>query len=94
MATVEWIGFIGGAVTTLSLLPQVIRVYRLKSTWEISLSFTLLLILGLSGWLTYGVLLGLLPVILWNSLSLLLAFALLYAKLKFRTGRPFSAGGH
>jgi len=75
-------------VTTLGFLPQVIRVYRLKSAWEISLSFNIFFIVGLGGWLTYGVLLRLLPVILWNSLSLLLALALLYAKLRFNPAKP------
>jgi MtN3 and saliva related transmembrane protein len=81
----EWFGFIAGAITTLGFLPQVIRVYRLRSAWEISLTFTLLFITGLGCWLAYGIFLRLFPVILWNALSLVLAFALFYAKLRFRS---------
>jgi MtN3 and saliva related transmembrane protein len=82
---VEWFGFIAGAITTIGFLPQVIRVYKLRSTLEISLTFAILFIIGLGCWLAYGIFLGLPPVILWNSISLVLALALLYAKLRFRS---------
>jgi MtN3 and saliva related transmembrane protein len=81
----EWFGLIAGAITTLGFLPQVIRVYKLKSAWEISLTFTFSFIIGLGCWLAYGIFLRLTPVILWNSISLVLALALLYAKLRFRS---------
>jgi len=82
---VEWFGLLAGAVTTLGFLPQVIRVYKLKSAREISLTFAILFIIGLGCWLTYGIFLRLTPVILWNAISLVLALALLYAKLRFRS---------
>jgi MtN3 and saliva related transmembrane protein len=81
----EWFGLIAGAITTFGFLPQVIRVYKLKSAWEISLTFAILFIIGLGCWLAYGISLRLLPVILWNAISLVLALALLYAKLRFRS---------
>ncbi len=37
----EFLGFLGGACTTLGFIPQVVRVLRLKSAREISLPFTL-----------------------------------------------------
>jgi MtN3 and saliva related transmembrane protein len=64
-------------------LPQVIRVYKLKSAREISLPFTILFLIGLGGWLTYGIFSRLMPVILWNAASFILGIALLYAKLKY-----------
>ena len=79
----ESLGFVAGALVTCSLIPQLIRVFRLKSAREISMLFTTLLLLGLIIWLAYGVSLRLIPVILWNAVGIILVSILLYAKLKY-----------
>jgi len=79
----EWLGFVGGALVTCSLVPQIIRVFKLRSAYEISLLFTTLLLLGIIIWLAYGISLGLAPVILWNAIGAVLVAVLLYAKLKY-----------
>ena len=83
MLSAEWFGFIAGAIITIGFLPQVIRVFKLKSAHEISLTFTISFLIGIGCWLAYGISLRLIPVILWNSISVILALALLYAKLKY-----------
>jgi uncharacterized protein with PQ loop repeat len=45
--------------------------------------FTTLLLLGMVGWLTYGIYLSLTPVILWNAIGIALVSVLLYAKLRY-----------
>lgn len=77
------LGFLGGALITFALVPQVWRLYSLKSAREISLPFSVMLLLGGMFWLSYGVFLGLLPVIIWNALSILLVSAMIYAKSKY-----------
>ncbi len=67
----EILGFAAGVFTTFSLVPQIYRVYRLKSAREISLAFTLSMAFGNLLWLTYGILSGSLPIILWNIISFL-----------------------
>jgi len=79
----ESLGFVAGALVTCSLIPQIIRVFRLRSAREISMLFTTLLLLGLILWLTYGVFFRLIPVILWNAVGIILVVVLLYAKLKY-----------
>lgn len=79
----EFLGYIGGVLTTFCYIPQIIRVFRLKSAKEISLLFTILLLVGVVVWLFYGILLSLGPVILWNSVALVIVSVLLYAKLKY-----------
>ena len=79
----EWLGFVAGAFVTCSLIPQLIRVFKLKSAHEISLLFTTLLLLGIIIWLAYGISFGLAPVILWNAIGAVLVATLLYAKLKY-----------
>lgn len=79
----ESLGFIAGALVTCSIIPQLIRVFRLRSAREISLLFTILLLLGITIWLAYGISFGLTPVILWNAIGAVLVTVLLYAKLKY-----------
>ena len=79
----EYLGFIAGALVTCSLVPQLIRVFQLKSAREISMLFTALLLTGILMWLAYGIYLKLLPVILWNAAGAVLVALLLYAKLRY-----------
>ena len=83
MQLAESIGLIAGALVTCSIIPQLIRVFRLKSAREISTLFTTLLWLGIVLWLVYGSLLQLAPVIIWNAIGAALVLILLYAKLKY-----------
>jgi MtN3 and saliva related transmembrane protein len=81
--SIEWLGLVAGALTTFGLLPQLIRIFKLKSAHEISLLWSLLLLVGISCWLGYGIYLRLIPLILWNAVSAVFALALIYAKLKY-----------
>ena len=79
----EYLGYIGGALTTFCYIPQIVRVFRLKSAKEISLLFTVLLLLGVVTWLFYGIFFSLAPLILFNAIGVVIILALLYAKLKY-----------
>ncbi len=77
------LGFVAGAFVALSLVPQLIRVFQLKSAREISTLFTSFLLLGVILWLFYGIYLQLAPVIIWNAISIVLVALLLYAKIRY-----------
>ena len=79
----ETVGFVGGALTTISFAPQVWRLFKLRSAQEISLPFTLLIMAGVACWTAYGVILSLVPVILWNTATFLLVSSMFYAKLRY-----------
>jgi len=79
----ELLGFVAGALVTCSLIPQLIRVFKLKSAREISTLFTSLLLLGIIFWTAYGIYLGLPMVIIWNAIAAVLVATLLGAKLKY-----------
>lgn len=83
MSSGDILGLVAGAITTGSLIPQVIRVYRLKTAREISLMFTVAFIVGDAAWLAYGVIYSLLPVVFWNVLAIMLAGTLLLGKIKY-----------
>jgi MtN3 and saliva related transmembrane protein len=79
----ESLGLAAGALATCSVIPQVVRIYRLKSAREISIVFTTMLILGLILWMVYGIFLELTPVIVWNSIGIGVVTSLMYAKFKY-----------
>ena len=79
----QYLGYLGGILTTFCYVPQIIRVFKFKSAKDISLLFTLLMMAGMVVWLVYGILLSLGPLILWNSIALGIVSTLLFAKLKY-----------
>jgi MtN3 and saliva related transmembrane protein len=83
LSSIELLGLLAGFLVTCSMIPQIIRVFKLKSAREISLLFTGSLLLGLIAWVVYGLSLGLMPVIIWNAIGGALAATLLYAKLRY-----------
>jgi MtN3 and saliva related transmembrane protein len=90
LPSVEYLGLLAGLLTTFALVPQIIRVYKLKSAREISILFNSLLLLGVIIWLVYGIIKGLPSLIIWNSIGIIFNAWLLLAKLKY--GREKSAG--
>ena len=83
MSPSEYLGIIAGVFTTFAVVPQIIRVYKLKSAREISLIFTSSMLLGVAFWLVYGIMLGLISLIIWNSIGIVLNSWLLFAKTKY-----------
>jgi MtN3 and saliva related transmembrane protein len=79
----QLLGIVAGAFIIGALIPQAYRLFKLKSAKEISMTFTLLYMAGSILWLCYGIWLGLLPVILWNSIGICINIAMLIAKLKY-----------
>lgn len=77
------IGFIAAILTTVSFVPQVLKVWRTRSAKDISLGMYSLFTLGIAIWLLYGVLIDSWPVILANLVTLMLAGSVLVMKLKF-----------
>jgi MtN3 and saliva related transmembrane protein len=77
------IGFIAAILTTVSFVPQVLKVWRTRSAKDISLGMYSLFTLGIATWLVYGVLIDSWPVILANLVTLMLAGSVLVMKLKF-----------
>ncbi|MBN1949965.1 MAG: SemiSWEET transporter [Bacteroidales bacterium] len=74
----QLIGLISAALTTLAFLPQVIKTWKTRSTSDLSpLMFTLFFI-GIAGWLTYGLLIHDLPIILANLVTICLAGIILF----------------
>jgi len=83
MAYADIIGFIGGVLTTLALVPQAVKAWKTKHTRDISIWWILTLTIGIILWLVYGILIGSLPIITANVATLILAVIVLLLKLKY-----------
>jgi MtN3 and saliva related transmembrane protein len=77
------IGLAAGACTTVAFLPQLLKALRTRSTRDISLKSFTLLVLGVLLWLAYGLLIGDLPIIAANVLTLVIAAGIVTLKLRY-----------
>ena len=77
-------GSMAGLLTTIAFIPQVIQVVKTKSTKDISLGMFSIFALGVLCWLTYGVLLNSIPMIVSNGIIFILASVILGYKLKYK----------
>ena len=81
----EWttsIGLLGGMLTTIAFLPQVIKSWQTKKTKDISFWMYLILVTGIALWLIYGISIKNLPIIFANTITFILAFSVLMLKIK------------
>jgi MtN3 and saliva related transmembrane protein len=76
-------GYLAGLLTTIAFIPQVLRAWNLKETRDISLAMLVLFTIGIFLWALYGFWIGSLPVVIANSVTLLLVLALLAMKMKY-----------
>ena len=81
--TASAVGYAAAILTTISFVPQVLKVWRTRSAKDVSLGMYSLFTLGIFTWLVYGVLIESWPVILANFITLVLAGMVLAMKLKF-----------
>ena len=81
---IKYIGFFAAFCTTFAFLPQAIKVYKTKSTKDISLYMFLIFTIGVLSWLIYGLIIDDLPVILANAVTLVLSFFILIYKILYK----------
>ncbi len=84
MTALQILGLTAGTITSITFLPQVIHIWKTKSAKDLSMNMLLLLILGVSMWLTYGILVADAAIIYTNSMVLAMSLIMLVFKLKFK----------
>jgi MtN3 and saliva related transmembrane protein len=84
MNWIQLLGLAAGTITSITFFPQVLRIWKTRSAKDLSLVMLLLLLLGTSLWLSYGIAIGDAAIIYTNSMVLGMGFVLLYFKYKFR----------
>lgn len=78
------IGTIAAILTTFAFLPQVIKVVKTKDTESIALGMYLMQVVGIALWLFHGINIGDMPLMMANSVSLVLSGIILAYKLKYK----------
>jgi MtN3 and saliva related transmembrane protein len=84
MQTTDIIGTLAAIMTTVSFMPQVLHTLRTKDVSGISLGMYSVFTAGVSMWLVYGILLGELPIIIANAITVALASTILWMKIRYR----------
>ncbi|WP_426277815.1 SemiSWEET transporter [Chryseobacterium sp. S-02] len=78
------LGIAAGILTSVSMLPQLIKVIRERNVEDLSWVMILVLILGLSLWVWYGFLKNELPIIFSNAFAVLVNVALFICYLLYK----------
>ena len=79
---IEIIGYIAASLTTISFIPQALKVIRTNDVKSLSLKMYIILNIGLLLWLIYGLLTVSMPLILANSITLFFTGFILFKKIK------------
>ncbi len=79
--TVDLVGSAAALLTTIAFVPQAWLTWKTKSVESISLGMYSIFTLGVALWLFYGVLLGAWPIVVANTITLLLSGFILVMKL-------------
>lgn len=82
------LGLLAGVLTTIAFLPQLLKIYRTKSGRDISRGMISIFSLGVLLWLIYGVVIDSLPLILANSVTLVLTLAIIALKIRYSHPKP------
>jgi MtN3 and saliva related transmembrane protein len=78
------IGYIAAFCTSMSFLPQAVKVIKTRDTASLSLSMYSVFSFGVAMWLAYGIIINDIPMILANVVTLFFALIILTLKIVHR----------
>ena len=78
------LGLAAGVLTTIAFLPQMLQIWQTKSAKDVSYVMLIVFMSGLLLWLVYGIILGALPVILANGVTLCFNLIILWLIIKYK----------
>ena len=78
------LGLVAGMLTTVSFIPQISKGYRTKRMNVVSLTMPILLSSGMALWFFYGLVLGDIPIMLWNLIALGLNITVIFLIIRYR----------
>jgi MtN3 and saliva related transmembrane protein len=80
---IDIIGYTAGALVIGSMIPQIIKSWKTKSTKDISVFRYIIYIFGIIFWMIYSFMIKSLPMMISNSVALIFAFSIFYLKLNY-----------
>lgn len=84
MDKIQIIGIAAGILTSVSMLPQLLKMLKEKKTENVSIWMLLILLFGLALWMVYGIMKKDWPIIATNAFSITLNLVLVYFRYKYR----------
>ena len=83
MNFVPILGLTAATLTTVCQIPQLLKIWKLKESRDVSLATYSVLSTGILLWLIYGILINNPPLYLANALTLITTLAIVGLKIKF-----------
>ena len=83
VSLIDWIGYLAATLTTMSFVPQAWLIFKTRDVRGISLGMYSAFTAGISLWLAYGILISAWPIVIANSITLLLAAGILGMRVWF-----------
>jgi MtN3 and saliva related transmembrane protein len=84
MPSSELIGYLAATLTTAAFIPQVWLTWKTRRAEGVSLGMYGTFTIGIAFWLAYGLQLGALPIIIANTVTLILACFILIMKIRYK----------
>ena len=84
MNWIEYFGYLGAFLTSVTFVPQVYKVWQTKSVKDLSLAMMCIVVLSTTVWLIYAVTLVLWPVIVANAIVFISSLMLIYFKFAYQ----------
>ena len=83
LTPLDWLGILAGALTTISFIPQMLRIVRTRSGNDISWGMWSVFATGTTLWIVWGVMEQSIPVIVANAVTLIATFVILALKWRY-----------
>jgi MtN3 and saliva related transmembrane protein len=81
---IDLVGYVAAILTTIAFVPQALTSWRTRDLSGVSLPMYSIFTAGVAMWLAYGVMLGSWPIIMANTITLLLSGTVLALKVMHR----------
>ncbi len=80
---IDLFGFLAALLTTVAFLPQLYKTWKTKSADDVSLIMLILFIIGLICWITYGIKINSIPILVANIITFIFNFSILLLKITY-----------
>ncbi len=80
----QYVGIGSGILTSFSLVPQLFKIVKEKKAENISYFMLAILLMGLGGWIWYGILKEDYPIIFTNCFSFLVNLMIIFFSVKYK----------
>ena len=80
---IEFFGYFAAILTTTAFLPQLIKTLKTKKADDVSLLTLIMFICGVGSWIIYGYKISSFPILIANTITLILNFFILISKIYY-----------